>query len=293
MTKPSPGVTALVVTFNRREMLAECLAALRSQTPRPDVLVVDNASADGTAAMVRQSFPDVELTTLPHNAGGAGGFHEGLSILRERRGIDYVWLMDDDTVVGEGSLGALLDAAAELAGEAEVSFLASRVLWTDGRDHPMNLPPVDRDTRRALVAAEHGAVAVQSASFVSLLVPTSVVRSAALPMRDYFIWKDDVEYTTRLAQAGLGVMVPGSRVTHKTARGEGADRFPGPRYFFHVRNTIWMIRWSPAFRGRRLRTACLESLNVARLVRSTSPRATLVRVLLTGLLAGVCRRPRA
>ncbi|NEA24671.1 glycosyltransferase, partial [Actinomadura bangladeshensis] len=72
------SVTAVVVTFDRRELLAEALAALAAQQRAPDrIIVVDNASGDGTAAMVRDRFPGVDLLELPRNIGGAGGFSAG------------------------------------------------------------------------------------------------------------------------------------------------------------------------------------------------------------------------
>src|SRR4051812_35207484 len=76
---------AVVVTYNRKALLTECLQALGAQTRAPDeILVVDNASTDGTAAMVREHFPDVRLEALDTNRGGAGGFHHGLDAAHRR-----------------------------------------------------------------------------------------------------------------------------------------------------------------------------------------------------------------
>ena len=70
-----PRVAAVVVTYNRRDLLLESLAAVRGQTRPPDeVIVVDNASADDTAAAVRKHYPAAQLAELSRNTGGAGGF---------------------------------------------------------------------------------------------------------------------------------------------------------------------------------------------------------------------------
>ena len=91
-------VWAVVVTYNRKELLRECLVALRAQTRPPDhVLVVDNASTDGTLELVSEEFGEVELLALPENVGGAGGFHAGLE-RAYASGAEWAWLMDDDTV---------------------------------------------------------------------------------------------------------------------------------------------------------------------------------------------------
>src|SRR5437867_8578812 len=132
-------VCAVVVTHDRRDLLRECLAGLEAQTRPPDtILVVDNASTDGTAAMLHGEFPDVAVRRLDENEGGAGGFHEGLHEAFER-GHEWLWLMDDDTVPSPTALERLLDARdrASALGQPPL-LLASRVLWTDGRLHPMN-----------------------------------------------------------------------------------------------------------------------------------------------------------
>jgi rhamnopyranosyl-N-acetylglucosaminyl-diphospho-decaprenol beta-1,3/1,4-galactofuranosyltransferase len=93
-------VTAVVVTYNRKELLAECLDGLFRQTrPVDRILLIDNASTDGTQEFLRQrGYLDasaVEYVRLPANTGGAGGFREGM-----RRAYasdaEWIWLMDDD-----------------------------------------------------------------------------------------------------------------------------------------------------------------------------------------------------
>jgi len=92
----SGTVCAVVVTYNRRTLLADCLLGLKAQTrPLDAVLVIDNASSDGTREMLASEFPDVEVLTLTENTGGAGGFSLGIRLAAER-GYDWIWVMDDD-----------------------------------------------------------------------------------------------------------------------------------------------------------------------------------------------------
>ena len=112
-------VCAVIVTYNRKALLKECLEAVLAQTRPPDhVLVVDNASTDGTAEMLREEFPQVEVLRLPENQGGAGGFHEGMKRAYEE-GFDWLWLMDDDTIPRPEALEALLERFAEVLAEVE------------------------------------------------------------------------------------------------------------------------------------------------------------------------------
>src|SRR5215472_5862295 len=132
-------VVAVIVTYNRRDLLIEALDAVDVQTRKPDaVIVVDNASTDQTAAAVRSRFPWVRLAELSCNTGGAGGFAYGIALALADHA-DLIWLMDDDTVAEPAALETLLGALGQCDGPLPV-LVASRVTWTDGRAHPMNTP---------------------------------------------------------------------------------------------------------------------------------------------------------
>src|SRR3954453_10862394 len=101
---PMPGVCAVVVTHNRREMLRRCLGALARQTTQVDrVVVIDNASIDGTADLVRDEFPDAELLRLEKNAGGAGGFHAGMK-RAAAQDFDALGAVAAETIASEAAL---------------------------------------------------------------------------------------------------------------------------------------------------------------------------------------------
>src|SRR4051812_18012026 len=92
----SERVCAVVVTFNRKKLLVECLRGLLAQTrPLDHLIVINNASTDGTADMLAAEFPELDVVHLPSNVGGAGGFHAGMKWAREN-GFDWTWVMDDD-----------------------------------------------------------------------------------------------------------------------------------------------------------------------------------------------------
>jgi len=241
-------VCAVVVTYNRRVLLEECLNALRRQTrPLERIIVIDNASTDGTTQLIREHHGDVELATLEYNAGGAGGFHDGL-----RRGyvagFDWIWLMDDDTIPAPDALEALLAAPARLGSGQPPALLASKVVWSDGRLHPMNWPTFERERVDAVLSGcERGLMPLRSTTFVSLLIHRDMVARYGLPLKRYFLWSDDIEYTARILRGEQGFLVPDSIATHKTRAPYIAITASGDRYYFHVRNTLYMLR-SPAWR---------------------------------------------
>ena len=293
MTAGTGRTVAVVVAYNRRDLLIEVLDALAGQTtPVAAIVVVDNASTDDTATVVRERYPHVDLVSVARNTGGAGGFAIGAARAVVRQAADLVWLMDDDTVPTDTALEALL---ASVGDDSTVTIAGSRVVWTDGQDHPMNTPrpkPFVRAAERTAAEAR-GAVPVRSTSFVSMLVRGDAVREHGLPIADYFIWNDDFEFSMRLLRRSRGFFVPGSVVVHKTVKLGATDVDPGARFYYEVRNKVWLIRLarglSPAekvlYTGSSLR-------RWARTFKASADRPLLLTGLRSGLRDGFRSRPR-
>jgi len=296
VTKPvPPWVTAVVVTWNRRELLLESLAAVTSQTRPPDtVIVVDNASTDGTADAVQAKFPAVRLAALARNTGGAGGFAAGIELALGGMP-DLIWLMDDDTVPEPDALAALLAVREQPRPGPPPVLLASRVVWTDGRAHPMNTPrvkPLATKAERAAAAAA-GCVPIRSASFVSILVDAAQTRQRGLPQADYFLWNDDFEFTSRLIRGNVAWLCPASVVVHKTATFGSTNVDPGERFFYEVRNKVWMLRTSAPLNP--VERALYGGSTLRRWVRTfagSSDRRVLRAAFVKGMAAGLRSGPR-
>ncbi|WP_445338216.1 glycosyltransferase [Clavibacter sp. CFBP 8614] len=287
-------VVAVVVAWNRRDLVVETLAALAAQTARlHEVVVIDNASTDGSADVIRERFPDVALTTLPTNTGGAGGFTAGIERALTAHDAELVWLMDDDTVPDPTALEELLRARA--AAPRGTVVLASAVRWTDGRPHPMNTPRTRPSASRRSIAraAEHGCTPVRTASFVSMMIEADAIRAHGLPMADYFLWNDDFEYSSRLLRRGRGYLVHGSTVEHRTRTFGSTDVDPGARFVFEVRNKIWMLLRSRALSpAERVLYAGAALVSWTRTIARSGDRGLLLRGLVDGVRQGLARPPR-
>ena len=290
-------VCAVVVTYNRKELLAECLDALLIQTRAVDeILVVDNASSDGTPEMLAAGgylqCQSVRYLRLPANVGGAGGFHAGIQAAY-RHGHAWFWLLDDDTIPTHDALSALFAAYARFAEPDRPHLLASRVLWTDGTPHPMNTcVPRKADDATVSLARLHGVESIRATSFVSMLFHRRFVDSYGLPLADYFIWSDDIEYTARVLRRNFGALVPQSIAVHKTAKKHSSITAEPSRFYYHVRNTCWMLIHSAAWSWReRLPQLLSLVLTIQAAIRRSNARSAMSRAVARGLRDGILRRP--
>lgn len=286
-----PSVCAVVVTYNRRPLLRECLDGLRAQTrPVDRVLVVDNASSDGTAEMVRRDYGWVDLLALRENLQCAGGFHAGLQ-QAHADGADWLWLLDDDCVPTPTALEELERGTRTAAPLPAPALLSGRVVWNDGRLHPMNVPGFERERiDRVIEAGGQALLPVRSASFPSLFVSRGAIDRHGLPHTHYVIYGDDIEWSARILRHEPGYMVPRSIVHHKTKQPHTATE-SGPRFYYHVRNTLYMLRGRAWTRTEKLSLVwMLLTTGAAYLRLGPSPRDNAL-VILRGLRDGV--RPAA
>jgi len=209
-------ICAVVVTYNRKTLLEECLAALLNQTrPLDEVIVVDNASTDGTEDIMRTRFADVTYVKLAENIGGAGGFHEGMKLAYEK-GHDWIWVMDDDVIPMADALEKLENSPAML--QDKVYALASTVLKQDGSIFLIHRRQFDaKKLNEEVISAEKykdDYFQMDTASFVGFLISRKAVQEVGLPLKDLFIYFDDTEYSQRIRRRGIMFTVRYSMGVH-------------------------------------------------------------------------------
>jgi GT2 family glycosyltransferase len=220
------SIAAVIVTYNRRDKLVKVLDSVLGQTRAPEwVVVIDNASTDGTDQLLAEyaGHERVIVQRLAENTGGAGGFSAGMARGYEL-GADFVWIMDDDCYPNPDALEELetgLTKAEESMG-MPLPYACSLVKYIDGDLCEMNNPGTTWDWGR-LIARGQENVLVTHCSFVSVLFPRWVLTRFGLPLKEYFIWFDDQEYTLRVTQAGPGVQVLRSIAVHDMGVNRGVN----------------------------------------------------------------------
>ena len=279
-------VCALVVTYNRLELLKENNEALRKQSFPCDIFIVNNHSTDDTRDYLDQS--GIRHYDCEENLGGAGGFNIGIRKIA-KAGYDFIWLMDDDCIPNEDALEKLMEADEKL--NSEYGFLASRVLWTDGSDHAMNRINDVKYDQDHIYKTEY-------ATFVSILLKRETVEKVGLPIREFFIWGDDIEYTRRITMRNHmdSYYIDDSIVIHKTKTNIGSkiafDDISGiARYRYAYRNEAYLYA-QEGIRGRiYYGLKCLY--NIARIIfLAKDHKLKRLKVLLNGVKEGLSFDPK-
>ncbi len=237
-----PRVIAVVVTFNRLGLLQRLLERLDGVPELSEVLVVDNASTDGTGEWLaglgdRDAGDDHPSTpvvgrTLAVNGGGAGGFHDGLGWAIER-GADRVWLMDDDGLPEPGCLTTLL-------AQPDLDFWGPVVVDEERPDRlvfPIRLPGGTRvvhelaDVERAAPAGRIDGIVIP---FNGVLLTRDLVERIGTPRAEFFIWGDDHEYRLRAEAAGARIAtIVDARVVHPAVGSLGTPMAFGRTTYNH------------------------------------------------------------
>lgn len=225
MTSPTvrrtnPRLVAVVVTFNRLALLQRLLDRLITIDGLDEILVLNNASTDGTTEWLQSQSQSVgeraliQHRTLSTNTGGAGGFHAGLE-WAIGRDADLVWLMDDDGIPEPNCLSLLLEH------DGDFDFWGPAVLAEQDPDRlcfPIRIPGstnVVHEMSQVHRAAVNGLIPDVVIPFNGVLVTRELVKRIGLVREEFFIWGDDVEYLWRARAAGARVAtVVGARFLH-------------------------------------------------------------------------------
>lgn len=238
-------IAIVIVTYNRLDLLKKCIDKAKTQF-NTDLIIVNNASTDGTEKYLlgRGKKEEFYYFNTGANLGGAGGFAFGLKKAAELK-YDYAFVMDDDTMVQNNTFEMLSMAIKKVN---DFSFLACKVLWKDETLCLMNKPKISKDILKYYKYLPDGIIEVTSSSFVGCLINIKYVLEVGLPISDFFIWCDDVEYTTRLTKKAPGFLVSNATVIHECARNDYASIYREndvnriKRFKFLYRNRFYNMR---------------------------------------------------
>jgi GT2 family glycosyltransferase len=246
MQLQNPTISAVIVSFNTRELLRACLRSLQACTLPLHVVVVDNASADGSAAMVRAEFPDVCLVALEQNLGFAAGTNVGCQrvlsyvsddskLKTQNSKLDYVLLLNPDTVVQPGAIEAMSEF---LHAHPRVGLVGPRLLNPDGTIQPAafrfptrSMTALDLFTPGEVLPGRlynswwHGRYPQEGTGTepfpidhplgACMLARREVIEQVGMLDERFFMYAEEVDWCYRIRQAGWAIwQIPAAQVTH-------------------------------------------------------------------------------
>lgn len=250
-------VAAIIVTYNRKYLLRNCLDAINIQSHKPNIVyIVDNASSDGTMMAVEKwGYYNINENGIEYkyilnkkNEGGAGGFYLGLKSALEEGAYDAYWLMDDDGIPAQDCLERLLRHLNKY------DYLSPLVV--DANDDKMT-SFMGVTVAELLKRGVDGIIENECNPFNGVLFSHRLVEAVGFPKKEMFIWGDEINYNIRARKAGfIPAMVTDAIFRHPINR-QQCDIYFGNRtcvvaesnlkLFCMLRNMIYNYRISEPF----------------------------------------------
>ena len=248
---PDNDYDVLIVTYNRVSLLKECIRCCLEQTVPPShIIVVDNASTDGTKDYLDECssrLSNLVSIRLDDNIGGAGGFSTGMKVSLN---YDPSWviLIDDDAMLEknywEETLKQIQKHSDALAfsgsvyvnGDIDTGHRSRLIRFKRGLRYHQKYEPVQKD----LYEAE--SFETDNATFCGLAVNKKLIRDIGLPLSEYFIWNDDLEYSIRIRKKSKIINCNRAHIDHRTSLMAGSRPTASIRYiwkeYYRIRNRI-------------------------------------------------------
>lgn len=274
-----PKILVIAVTFNKKEYVANLLKSLKEIDYKNFVVVVvDNASMDGTAEYIEGHFPDIIVIKNSENTGGSGGFNTGLEYAFEQEGYEYYWLLDNDVVVSPDALRKLVSV---LDNERDAAVAGSQMCQLDNPEVTNEIGAYVDLHNGGLVLNRHltrrknntsGTYDVDYVAAASMLVRADVAKKAGL-WEDFFIHFDDVDWCLRIKKMGYRILgAADSVIWHLSA----AEKPVTWQQYYDVRNMLFLLdKHTTAKEVARFgRRKCLQALYTE--LRGMTPIAEII-----------------
>ncbi len=274
MSENKETIAAVVVTYNRKQLLGECLDALLNQTyPLDAVYIIDNASIDGTPEYLTEnnlidkplypnnepqetvkSIPvpafintavEIHYVRMHENTGGAGGFYEGTKRGYEAN-YDWLWVMDDDAEPMSDCLEILMKACSDdkLLAVCPLIYGAKsgKVQFYHHKFLRKGLFLKEQKIKEFDYILKKTSICIDANAYVGPLIHRNIIRDVGYPNKDYFLWVDDKDYTYRISRKYKLVLIPRAVIKHKDDNVLNAsERIPVSVYwkqYYGIRNSM-------------------------------------------------------
>lgn len=238
-------ITAVVVTYNRKELLIRCIEHLRQQTrPLNHIIVIDNGCTDGTSTWLDQQS-DIDVIHQD-NVGGSGGFYRGILHAVECK-YDWIWCMDDDVYPEPDCLENLLLFNDENTGIlTPLRKQEGHIFLSEVRKFNLTNPfkSLHSDSVTESDIKSNDFIYIEGITFEGPLIKRKVVDNIGLPNKDLFLLYDDSDYGYRTILAGFDVKLITKAILNKELFFDKSSIIEQRRktkwkLYYHIRNTVY------------------------------------------------------
>lgn len=238
------NVIAVVVTYNRRELLKRNLSCLRANRPVASIVVVNNGSTDGTTEWLTEQKDLIVIHQ--ENVGGSGGFYRGIQQAFQM-GADWIWCMDDDVFPRPDCMEHLL----QHADDPSVGILAPRrlmegnIFTNDFQQVNLTNPFASMYQKRLKKQQVDEPTEICGTAFEGLCIRREAVEAIGLPNKDLFIFCDDTDYCLRAVLASYKILYIPSALMDKQKffsddNWEERSKKKKWKRFYQVRNAAYL-----------------------------------------------------
>jgi GT2 family glycosyltransferase len=240
-----PFVICVILNTNRREDTLACLVSLSKSSYRHfSILVLDNHSTDGSVEAIQEQFPQVEIVPIAENRGYAGNNNVGIDIA-VKKGADWVFVLNEDTILDPDCLGRLVEVGEE---DARTGIVGPMVYHFDEPKYIQSaggmLGPYWQSIHLAKDELDTGqwkdVHPVEWISGCAIMVRRAAIEQAGMIDERFFYYWEETEWCLRIGKAGWKVLhIPAARLWHK-----GVQRNYSPKpslMYYSTRNRLLMI----------------------------------------------------
>ncbi len=279
-------VCVIITVWNQVEHTLACLETVEAQDYKDlSILLVNNASTDGTVELVSQAYPQVEILSLPENLGPTGGYNAGFRHAL-KKGFSLMFLLNNDTLLASNCISELVK---EIQTANDIGLVMPKIYYADdpkriwnvgGWENKLNYE-VERPGNDQIDEGQwNKPLDIDDAPFTAVLLTRDVLENVGLPDENFFLYYEDRDFSRRMQEAGYRLrLAPAAHMWHKVSMSSGGSDSPSERYWM-ARSGVQFFRKNVGMRSRwfivipwRAASALRTTLKLARHGRFDSIKA--------------------
>lgn len=243
-------VAAVIVTFNRKELLLKTIKSLKNQSRKIDnIYIIDNASTDGTEDyLIEQNIiynnGNIFYKRMEYNSGGAGGFYEGIKIAHKDNH-DWIWIMDDDVFMDTNALRnyeqIILNSEIEIGALMGLRYYEDKPFSFEATEHDfINLKNLDFKKKYVDVNSinKEDLIRIYDMPFEGPIINSKIIDKIGYPNKEFFIIGDDTDYSIKINKFAPIYLTPKVRINRMIT--PYSDYVFGWKEYYFMRNIVYI-----------------------------------------------------